>query len=328
MTTLTRETMQELSKPFQPDDITWRVGSVSKRGDKASALAYADLRAYQRRLDEIVGPDWQVTFTPWGDRIICNLTILGILRSSSGEGDAQAEKSEIAGTSAEAQAFKRACSMFGLGRYLYDELDSPWVEIDEYKKFTDAGLNKLKQLVNSHYARAAKATVGHRGAQAGQPDRPAPVVETTAKLADPLTAGQQSDAEIAVFHEEQMKAADLTIGDAYLVARKNHPALVEWIEELSAITESDARPAQGAMTVTLMNDVEALTELGPFDAMMVMALLSGQKYSEPLRQSFVTALFKAVGTKWNGKDNPGLDKSKQALVKLAGAALRSVMAPA
>src|SRR6516164_10771226 len=32
--------------------------------------------------------------------------------------------------SAEAQAFKRACSCFGLGRYFYD-FDAPWVDIDE-----------------------------------------------------------------------------------------------------------------------------------------------------------------------------------------------------
>jgi hypothetical protein len=36
-------------------------------------------------------------------------------------------------TSAEAQAFKRACSCFGLGRYFYDVAEQ-WVELDEYKR--------------------------------------------------------------------------------------------------------------------------------------------------------------------------------------------------
>src|ERR1700730_7223643 len=40
---------------------------------------------------------------------------------------------ENAGTSAEAQAFKRACSCFGLGRYLYD-LGGNWVDLDERKQ--------------------------------------------------------------------------------------------------------------------------------------------------------------------------------------------------
>jgi len=38
-----------------------------------------------------------------------------------------------AGTAAEAQAFKRACSCFGLGRYLY-HFTGTWVDLDERKR--------------------------------------------------------------------------------------------------------------------------------------------------------------------------------------------------
>ena len=38
-----------------------------------------------------------------------------------------------AGTSAEAQAFKRSCACFGLGRYLYD-FQGVWVDLDERKR--------------------------------------------------------------------------------------------------------------------------------------------------------------------------------------------------
>src|SRR4029453_17680846 len=38
-----------------------------------------------------------------------------------------------AATAAEAQAFKRACSVFGLGRYLYD-VPAVWVDLDEYNR--------------------------------------------------------------------------------------------------------------------------------------------------------------------------------------------------
>ena len=106
----------ELSKPFHPSRITWRPGALTGKKDKALALAYADLRAYQNRLDEVCGMDWSVSYTPWSDRIICHLTLQGITRSSTGEPDSDSERSEIAGTTAEAQAFKRACAMFGLGR--------------------------------------------------------------------------------------------------------------------------------------------------------------------------------------------------------------------
>jgi hypothetical protein len=71
------------------------------------------------RLDAVVGPEhWSVEFAPWGDhRLICRLTIFGIVKCSTGEADPQDKN---AGTVAEAQAFKRACSAFGLGRYFYD----------------------------------------------------------------------------------------------------------------------------------------------------------------------------------------------------------------
>ena len=64
------------------------------------------------RLDEVCGSDWSVAYEPWGeDRIICRLTIAGVTRSSTGETTNESERSEIGGTVAEAQAFKRASAM-------------------------------------------------------------------------------------------------------------------------------------------------------------------------------------------------------------------------
>ena len=144
-------TLEQLRKPFHPSHVTWKPGSVNKEGTKGLALAYADLRAYQNRLDEVCGLDWSVTYTPWGDRIVCHLTIQGITRSSTGEPDSQSERSEIAGTSAEAQAFKRACAMFSLGRYLY-QLPTVWVEYDG-KQFTDRAKARLDGIIVQHYRR-------------------------------------------------------------------------------------------------------------------------------------------------------------------------------
>ena len=63
--------------------------------------------------------------------VTCRLTIDG-LGSHSGLGEEWADN-ENAGTAAEAQAFKRACSCFGLGRYLYD-LGGNWVDLDNRKQ--------------------------------------------------------------------------------------------------------------------------------------------------------------------------------------------------
>lgn len=156
--------LTELRRPFHPSFVTWKPGSVNKEQTKALALAYADLRAYQNRLDEVCGMDWSVTYTPWGDRIVCHLTIAGITRSSTGEADSQSERSEIAGTSAEAQAFKRACAMFGLGRYLY-QFPTVWVEYDG-KGFSDRAKARLQGLVVQHYNRV----MGGKALEAELPD--------------------------------------------------------------------------------------------------------------------------------------------------------------
>lgn len=143
----------ELSKPFPPDYLSWKPSRTTQDGTKTLALAYADLRAYQERLDAVCGLDWGCKYLPWPDgKIICELTIHGVTRSSTGEADPQDIKNNLAGPVAEAMAFKRACAMFGLGRYLYD-LPSQWVEFDKQsRRITDKGLAHLSVNYNRWYA--------------------------------------------------------------------------------------------------------------------------------------------------------------------------------
>lgn len=127
-----QQLLRQLAEPFPASVIQWRAGSTTKDKSKAQALPYAEPRVYEDRLNTICPGHWEVSFEPWGDRrIICRLTIYGITRASTGEeGDSP---NSIAGTAAEAQAFKRACSRFGLGRYLYD-LPVQWVAYDKETK--------------------------------------------------------------------------------------------------------------------------------------------------------------------------------------------------
>lgn len=156
MMTALHDLLDDLRKPFHPSQITWKPGAV--KGERAMAMAYADLRAYMNRLDEVCGSDWSVAYEPWGnDRIICKLTICGVTRSSTGEMDAQDEKGGMGGTVAEAQAMKRAAAMFGLGRYLYN-LPSGWADYDPAtKKFTEKAKAKLMGILVQHYRRATDA---------------------------------------------------------------------------------------------------------------------------------------------------------------------------
>jgi hypothetical protein len=114
-------------------------------------LAYADPRAYTDRLNDVFAPsgwtrDYNVQMVQNFERkergatertitakivVTCKVTIYG-LGAHTGLGEEWADN-DNAGTAAEAQAFKRACSCFGLGRYLYD-LEGQWVDLDEKKR--------------------------------------------------------------------------------------------------------------------------------------------------------------------------------------------------
>jgi len=122
---------------------------AEKRGQVA---AYADPRAYTDRLNEVFGEwgwtrryDVQVAQNferrAPGNKmeaavaakivVVSTVTIHG-LGSHTGVGEEWADDPNAA-TRAEAQAFKRACVCFGLGRYLYD-LERAWVDLDEHNR--------------------------------------------------------------------------------------------------------------------------------------------------------------------------------------------------
>jgi len=151
--------LDKLKKPFSPSEIHWRVGSLSKKKDKATALAYIDARNVMKRLDDVMGiENWKdeyVTEPPrtvrktkkgWNGnpdehyneqicgRVICKLSIRidgeWITKcDGAGETNVEGEKGGIS------DAFKRAAVKFGIGRYLY-YLDVNWYPVDQWRKFT------------------------------------------------------------------------------------------------------------------------------------------------------------------------------------------------
>ena len=144
-----RHLIAALEVPFDPSQIDWRVTNTSKNGShpRGQVVPYADQRAYTDRLNLLVTPaGWtrkyvihtSANFERTKDQkivakvlVTCELTIFG-LGSHSATGEEWADN-DNAGTSAEAQAFKRACSCFGLGRYLYC-FSGAWVDLDERKR--------------------------------------------------------------------------------------------------------------------------------------------------------------------------------------------------
>lgn len=126
----------ELSAPFPPEAISWRVGSTNSDKTKGMALAYIDARDAQDRLNQVCGPfGWQCRHEVSGDkRVTCHVGIRDpddgtwVWKSDgAGETDYEGEKGSYS------DSFKRACVKWGIGRYLYD-LDSPWVAIEQRGK--------------------------------------------------------------------------------------------------------------------------------------------------------------------------------------------------
>ena len=150
-----KQILEDLSQPFDPELIYWKPQVTSKDKKSAMCAAYADPRAYSDRLNEIVGPGgWSRQFEvyiatgmvkekkTWKDgastsnlvssskvMMVSTVSVYGIGHHTS-TGETWADD-ENAATATEAQAFKRACLPFGLGRYLYDLDTSGWIPLED-----------------------------------------------------------------------------------------------------------------------------------------------------------------------------------------------------
>jgi hypothetical protein len=139
----------QLTEPFDLSEIKWRVTHTTRDGSRGAVIAFADPRAYSDRLNQIFTPSgWTRTYMVHTvssvtrmkkDKLIqtgkvlvtCTLTIAG-LGTHADNGEEWADE-ENAMTSSQAQAFKRACICFGLGRYLYN-LAEMWVPLNEHRQ--------------------------------------------------------------------------------------------------------------------------------------------------------------------------------------------------
>jgi hypothetical protein len=122
-----------LLRPFAQRDVEIKPGAMTKDRSRCLAMPYADMRVYFARLDKICGcENWSHSITLTERGAVCHLTIFGVTKSGAGDYPRDSGD-ENAATSAEAQAFKRACAAFGLGRYLYN-LPQIWADYDDQKK--------------------------------------------------------------------------------------------------------------------------------------------------------------------------------------------------
>lgn len=205
---MTEKQAKLLAYPFTADEIEWRILLTTKDKSKGQVAAYIDSRAIQKRLDDVLGREnWKNHFItmPGSSNSttahICEISIYypdrqEWITKSDGAGSTDIEPIK-GGLS---NAFKRAASIWNIGRYLY-ELPGIWVLLKDGKYIDPAEKPKLtkhyNQFVNQYLKAQQTAEQKRDSAQTVSPSISAPSAATPACVR-PLpglrsTAGHLSD---------------------------------------------------------------------------------------------------------------------------------------
>ena len=135
-----RQIQAELSMPFAPEDLEWRLQRTFEyKGEtKGVAVAYVTNRAIMGRLDDVVGPEnWCNEFRPWhGDgkkqAQLCGISIrFGDAFLTKWDGAEDSDIEPIKGGLSD--SMKRAAVQWGIGRVLYN-MGTVLVEVEQRGK--------------------------------------------------------------------------------------------------------------------------------------------------------------------------------------------------
>lgn len=123
---------------LKPNEVSCKVKQVTERGDKISALVllYKDARVDMAILDETFTPlGWQNEYSVIKDNLFCTVSVfdnvkgMWVSKSNVGtESDTEAEKGEAS------DAFKRACTNWGIGRELYTA-PAIWIKLNDTETY-------------------------------------------------------------------------------------------------------------------------------------------------------------------------------------------------
>lgn len=158
-----REIQQALAKPFAPEDLEWRLQTLTKDKTRGMAVPYVNNRAIQNRLDDVVGPEnWYNDFKPWHSSgkkqsQLCGISIYFPDRKdwvTKWDGAEDSDIEPIKGGLSD--SMKRAANQWGIGRVLYS-MDTVWVGVEprgdsyvikdsERSKLDNAYLSTLQRL--------------------------------------------------------------------------------------------------------------------------------------------------------------------------------------
>lgn len=218
---MTKEQYEMLKQPFKPNEVQWRL-MLTTQSNSGLAVPYLDSRAIQKRLDAVIGFDnWQNSYQtivsgnnndPTAH--ICTISIYNEERGewvskSNGAGNTDIEP--IKGGLSD--AFKRAASSWGIGRYLYD-FEGVWVNVEmqgKSKVIAKADRPKLDKAYNDT-VRKLFPNLGAAAENKQNPPQPAPV-QNNVQQQQP----QQQAKAIQFVPQEAQNMPCYTIKDAQIV---------------------------------------------------------------------------------------------------------------
>ena len=191
---MTEKQAQMLRYPFTAEEIEWRVVMTNKDKTSGQVAAFVDSRAIQKRLDTVIGREnWQNRFVTIAGRDnnstahICEISIYNAERGewiTKSDGAGCTDIEPIKGGLS--NAYKRAASMWGIGRYLY-ELGNIWVALDSGKYIQKGEYPKLAKQYNAFVMRYLK----------DQKAPPAAPSQTNKPTAAPTAADKPADVKPA-----------------------------------------------------------------------------------------------------------------------------------
>lgn len=281
---MTNEQFEQLKKPFRPNEVQWRVSVTSKNSTPAKGLAvpYLDSRAIQNRLDEVIGREnWQNEYSTHAlgkdNAFICTISVYYTERNewiskSNGAGSTNIEPVK-GGLS---DAFKRAASMWNIGRYLY-EFNGVWVELDEWKNIAKKELPKLEKVytdtVNRLFPQPAK-NANSRGSQQGQ---------STPPSNHPPLPSQSGNAPAIPIKEVPRLAQTpvYTVVSAKYIKNSNHTVLVLRDNQNRAFTvyyQGEAQLAQNQDITDVITQEKNSETAGKYFVMVTYRIADSSNY--------------------------------------------------
>lgn len=144
---------EQLKRPFEANEIEWRVQQANESNGKpwAMVLAYVTNRAVMDRLDEVFGVSgWKNEFapTPSMDGVMCGISAkFGNEWVTKYDGASNTDIEAVKGGLS--SAMKRTAVQFGIGRYLY-HLEAGFAQIVE-KGTNGAKFGKTKSNQNFYW---------------------------------------------------------------------------------------------------------------------------------------------------------------------------------